>query len=89
MAAELGTFAGTLVGDGYSGNRAAADKVVGEIVTAGCVWVDLDNRLASEDRAFGFEAGVRLHVFRLISVGAMYSMIEEDDLVAVSARLAF
>lgn len=53
------------------------------------LWVDLDNRLASEDRAFGFEAGVRLHAFRLISVGAMYSKIEEDDLVSVSARLAF
>lgn len=53
------------------------------------IWVDLDNRLASDDRAFGFEAGVRLHVFRLISVGAMYSKLEEDDQIAVSARLAF
>lgn len=53
------------------------------------LWVDLDNRLASDDRAFGFEAGARLHVFRLISVGAMYSKLEEDDQISVSARLAF
>ncbi len=36
LAAELGDFEGTLVGDGYSGNRAAANKVDGEIVLAGC-----------------------------------------------------
>ncbi len=53
------------------------------------VWVDLDNRLATEDRAFGWEAGARLHVFRLISVGGMYSRLEEDDLISVSARLSF
>lgn len=39
---EIGTFAGYLVGDGYSGNKAAARKVVearkgeGEIIIAGC-----------------------------------------------------
>ncbi len=53
------------------------------------VWVDLDNRLASEDRAFGWEAGARLHLFKLLSVGAMYSILEDDDLVSVSARVAF
>ncbi len=36
LATELGNFAGVLVGDGYSGHRAAANQVVGEIVTAGC-----------------------------------------------------
>lgn len=36
IAAELGDFEGFLVGDGYSGNRAAADKVPGVIVLAGC-----------------------------------------------------
>ncbi len=36
LATELGSFVGTLVGDGYSGNRAAADKVAGAIVLAGC-----------------------------------------------------
>ncbi len=36
LAAELGDFQGVLVGDGYSGDRAAADKVAGAIVHAGC-----------------------------------------------------
>ncbi len=36
LAAELGDFDGILVGDGYSGNRAAADKVPGNIKLAGC-----------------------------------------------------
>jgi transposase len=36
LAAELGAFEGFLVGDGYSGNRAAADKVEGAIVICGC-----------------------------------------------------
>ena len=36
LAAELGDFHGVLVGDGYSGNRAAADKAPGEIAHAGC-----------------------------------------------------
>lgn len=36
LADEIGAFRGVLVGDGYSGNRAAADKVSGDIVIAGC-----------------------------------------------------
>lgn len=36
LADEIGAFRGVLVGDGYSGNRAAADKVSDDIVIAGC-----------------------------------------------------
>lgn len=36
LAAELADFEGTLVGDGYGGNRAAAEKVPGTITLAGC-----------------------------------------------------
>jgi len=36
LAAELGAFYGFLMGDGYSGNRAAARKVAGTIVLCGC-----------------------------------------------------
>jgi transposase len=36
LADEIGSFRGMLVGDGYSGNSAAADKVSGDIVVAGC-----------------------------------------------------
>lgn len=36
IAEVLGDFAGFLVGDGYSGNKAAAEKVPGQVVMAGC-----------------------------------------------------
>lgn len=36
LATELADFEGTLVGDGYGGNRAAAEKVAGTITLAGC-----------------------------------------------------
>jgi transposase len=36
IASELRGFSGFLVGDGYQGNKAAADKVDGEIVMTGC-----------------------------------------------------
>jgi transposase len=36
LADELGDFRGMLLGDGYSGNRAAADKVSAAIVIAAC-----------------------------------------------------
>jgi transposase len=36
VADEIGGFRGMLVGDGYRGNSAAADKVSGDIVVAGC-----------------------------------------------------
>jgi transposase len=36
LAEEIGSFRGMLVGDGYSGNSAAAEKVSGDIVVAGC-----------------------------------------------------
>lgn len=53
------------------------------------VWVDLENRLASDDRAFGWEAGLRIHLFEMLSAGAMYSVLEDDDQIAISARLSF
>lgn len=36
IAAELGNFSGTLLGDAYSGNQSAADKAGGDIELAGC-----------------------------------------------------
>ena len=53
------------------------------------IWVDLENRLASEDEAFGWEAGLRIHLFEMFSAGAMYTMLEDDDQISVSARVAF
>ena len=36
LAGEIGSFRGMLIGDGYSGNSAAAGKVSGDIVIGGC-----------------------------------------------------
>jgi transposase len=43
LAAEIGGFSGTMVGDGYSGNRAAAKKTLGDIVIAGC-WAHVNRK---------------------------------------------
>jgi hypothetical protein len=52
------------------------------------VYVDLENRLASEDDATGWEAGVQVHFLRLFSVGAMYSILEDDDRVSANVRVS-
>lgn len=49
LAAELAGFEGTLVGDGYSGNRAAADKVPGTIVLSGC-WAHVVRKLRDAEK---------------------------------------
>lgn len=49
LAAEIGDFRGVLVGDGYSGNRAAADKVAGEITIAGC-WAHVTRKLRDAEK---------------------------------------
>ena len=53
------------------------------------IYVDLENRLASDDTGTGWEAGARLHFLRLFSVGAMYSIVDSDDVVSINARLSF
>lgn len=53
------------------------------------VYIDLPNRLASEEESTGWEAGGRVHFLRLFSVGAMYGIIEEDDYVSINARVSF
>lgn len=49
LAAEIGGFSGTLVGDGYSGNRAAADKATGEIAIAGC-WAHVNRKFRDAEK---------------------------------------
>lgn len=44
LAAEIGDFEGAIVGDGYRGNSAAANKVAGLIVLAGC-WAHVIRKL--------------------------------------------
>ena len=58
-------------------------------VHGGGVYVDLKDRIASDDEAFGWEAGLRVHFLRMLSVGASYMMLEDDDQVGASVRVSF
>jgi len=49
LADEIGGFRGMLVGDGYSGNSAAANKVAGDIVIAGC-WAHVNRKLRDAEK---------------------------------------
>lgn len=49
----------------------------------------LENQIASDDDLFGWDAGLRVHFLRLFSLGASYSMLEDDDAVLVNARASF
>jgi Transposase IS66 family len=52
LANEIGGFRGMLLGDGYSGNSAAADKVSDDIVLAGC-WAHVARKFREADEAPG------------------------------------
>ena len=54
----------------------------------GAIWVDMENRIASDDTAFGFDLGAKLHFLKLFSVGAVYTMLEDDDSVGINARVS-
>ena len=49
IAAELGDFAGWLIGDGYSGNKAASKKVEGDIKIGGC-WAHVNRKFKDARR---------------------------------------
>lgn len=53
------------------------------------VAVTRDEDVFDDDRATGFDAGVRAHIFSAFSVAAEYSKIEDDDQIGVSARFSF
>ncbi len=52
IAVELGSFAGWLVGDGYSGNSAASRKVEGDIRIGGC-WAHVNRKFKDASDAPG------------------------------------
>jgi len=58
-------------------------------IHGGLVYVDLENRIASDDESTGFDLGAKLHFLRLFSVGAVYTMLEDDDSIGVNARVSF
>ena len=55
----------------------------------GAGYLDLENNLASEDESFFWEHGARLHFLRWFSVGASYTMLEDDQALAANARFSF
>jgi len=36
----------------------------------------------------GWEAGVRVHLIQLVSVGATYTLLEDDNQVSLNARVS-
>jgi hypothetical protein len=73
LAIELGDFTGTLVGDGYSGNRAAADKTTGEIAIAGC-WAHVTRKFRDAEK----EAPGTAKLFR-DDIKKLYKIEREAD----------
>ena len=73
LAAEISGFSGTLVGDGYSGNRAAADKTTGEIAIAGC-WAHVNRKFRDAEK----EAPGTARLFRN-DIKKLYEIEREAD----------
>jgi hypothetical protein len=55
----------------------------------GALWLSADESLLSDDDVFGFEAGLRVHVIRALSLDATYTDLGDDDQAALSARFSF
>jgi hypothetical protein len=73
LADEIGDFSGTLVGDGYSGNTAAANKVSGNIVIAGC-WAHVNRKFRDAEK----EAPGTAKLFR-DDIHKLYEVEREAD----------
>jgi transposase len=73
LAVELGGFAGTLVGDGYSGHKAAANKVDGVIAHAGC-WAHVYRKF----REAAAEAPGTARLFRA-DIKRLYAIEDDAD----------
>jgi len=73
LAAEIGGFHGTLVGDGYAGNRSAANKTEGEKDLAGC-WAHVTRKF----RDAASEAAGTAKLFR-DDIKKLYDIEREAD----------
>ena len=58
-------------------------------LNGGVGYIDLDNRLASDETASQWEIGARAHFLQFLSVGLTYSMLEDDDQVLGGVRFSF
>jgi transposase len=79
-AAEIGDFAGVLVGDGYSGNAAAADKASGQITVAGC-WAHVNRKFRDAET----EAPGTAKLFR-DDIRKLYAIEHEADEAKLRAQ---
>ena len=73
LAVELGNFQGTLVGDGYGGNSAAAGKAGGDIAIAGC-WAHATRKFRDATK----EAPATAKLFR-DDIKKLYEVEREAD----------
>ena len=73
LADEIGDFSGTLVGDGYSGNSAAANKVAGKITISGC-WAHVTRKFRDAEK----EAPGTAQLFRE-DIEKLYEVEREAD----------
>ena len=55
-------------------------------LNATALWLDLENRLASDDSAFGWGVGARAHFLALLSVGVNWLDLEDDDRISFDLR---
>lgn len=53
------------------------------------LWVNLPDSYFSESTQVGFDVGARLHLLKLFSIGATYTLLEEDDSASINARVSF
>ena len=77
LAGVLGDFTGFLVGDGYSGNKAAAEKAPGQIVMTGC-WAHTTRKFREAER----EAPGSAKLFR-DDIKKLYAIEKEADIAGL------
>ncbi len=58
-------------------------------IHGGGVYVNRDKAFASDDELTGFEIGTKAHFLKMFSVGAVYTMLEDDDSAGINARVSF
>lgn len=58
-------------------------------LNGGLTYQGIDYEITDDDGLFGWDAGVRVHFLRLLSVGASYGMLEDTDVVMLNGRVSF
>jgi hypothetical protein len=58
-------------------------------VHGGAIYMDRESSYASDDELMGWELGGKLHFLEYFSLGAVYTMLEDDDSAGINARVSF